>query len=41
MQLGDAAISFTVQLHPSGTISLGVIESTGNIKISVVFDAAG
>lgn len=41
MRLGNAAISFTVQPHPSGTISLGVIESTGNIKISVVFDAAG
>jgi glycogen debranching enzyme len=40
MRLGDAAISFTVRPHPSGTISLGVIESTGNIKISVVFDAA-
>lgn len=40
MKLGDAAISFTVRPHPGGTISLGVIESTGNIKISVVFDAA-
>ncbi len=40
MRLGDAAISFTVQPHPNGTISLGVLESTGNIKISVVFDAA-
>jgi glycogen debranching enzyme len=39
MRLGDAAISFTVRPHPSGTISLGVIESVGNIKISVVFDA--
>ncbi len=26
MKLGDAAISFTVRPHPSGTISLGVIE---------------
>jgi glycogen debranching enzyme len=41
MRLGDAAISFTVTPHANGTISLGVIESTGNIKISVVLDAAG
>ncbi len=41
MKLGDAAISFTVRPHlAGGAISLGVIESTGNIKISVVFDAA-
>jgi glycogen debranching enzyme len=40
MRLGEARISFTVRPHPNGTISLGVIESTGNIKISVVFDAA-
>ncbi len=41
MKLGDAAISFTVRPHSNGTISLGVLESTGNIKISVVLDAAG
>ena len=40
MRLGDAAISFMVRPHPNGTISLGVLESTGNIKISVVLDAA-
>ena len=41
MRLGDASISFTVQPHQTGTISLGVLESSGNIKISVVLDAAG
>ncbi len=40
MRLGDAAISFTVRPHSNGTISLGVLELTGNIKISVVLDAA-
>ena len=40
MRLGDAAISFTVWPHPNGTISLGVLESTGNIKISVVLDSS-
>jgi glycogen debranching enzyme len=40
MRLGDAAISFTVRPHDNGTISLGVLESSGNIKISVVLDAA-
>ncbi len=39
MRLGNAAISFTVTPHANGTISLGVLESTGNIKISVVFDS--
>ena len=38
MRLGDAAISFTVTPHQNGTISLGVIESRGKIKISVVLD---
>ncbi len=38
LTLGDAAISFTVRPHANGTISLGVLESSGNIKISVVFD---
>jgi glycogen debranching enzyme len=40
VRLGDAAISFAVRPQPNGTISLGVLESTGNIKISVVLDAA-
>ncbi len=40
MRLGNAAISFTVTPHSNGTISLGVLELTGNIKISVVLDAA-
>ncbi|MGO8953959.1 MAG: glycogen debranching N-terminal domain-containing protein [Rhodomicrobium sp.] len=39
-RLGDASISFAVKPHPNGTVSLGVLESTGNIKISVVLDAA-
>jgi glycogen debranching enzyme len=39
IRLGDASISFTVKPNPNGTISLGVLESTGNIKISVVLDA--
>ncbi len=38
LRLGDAAISFAVRPHANGTISLGVLESTGNIKISVVLD---
>ena len=41
LALGDASISFTVRPHPDGTVSLGVLESTGNIKISVVFGSAG
>ena len=38
MRLGDAAISFTVRPDPNGTVSLGVLESSGKIKISVVLD---
>jgi glycogen debranching enzyme len=38
--LGDASISFTVRPHPNGTVSLGVLESTGEIKISVALGAA-
>ncbi len=37
--LGDASISFTVTPYPNGTVSLGVLESTGDIKISVVMGA--
>ncbi len=40
MRLGDASISFTVRPDPNGTISLGVLGSSGNIKISVVFDGS-
>jgi hypothetical protein len=40
MRLGDAAISFTVRPDPNGTISIGVLESRGNINISVVLDAS-
>ena len=40
LRLGDAAISFKVYPGPNGTVSLGVLESKGNIKISVVFDAS-
>ncbi len=40
LRLGDAAISFTVRQNPRGAVSLGVLELTGNIKISVVMDAA-
>ncbi|HZV20165.1 MAG TPA: amylo-alpha-1,6-glucosidase, partial [Hyphomicrobiales bacterium] len=39
LRLGDASISFRVRPQPNGTISLRVLHSTGNIKISVVFDA--
>jgi glycogen debranching enzyme len=38
-RLGDAAISFCVRPQPNGTISLSVLESTGNIEISVVLDS--
>jgi glycogen debranching enzyme len=41
VRLGDAAISFSVRPHANGTIALGVLESTGNLKISVVLDASG
>ncbi|MGA7328969.1 MAG: amylo-alpha-1,6-glucosidase [Rhodomicrobium sp.] len=37
LTLGDASISFTVRPESNGTISLGVLESSGNIKVSVVF----
>ncbi len=40
MRLGDASISFTVRPDPNGTVSLGVLESSGKIKISVVLDAS-
>lgn len=40
LALGDATISFTVRPDPKGTVSLGVLESTGNIKISVLLGAA-
>ncbi len=40
LTLGDASISFAVRPHSDGTISLRVLEQTGNIKVSVVFDAA-
>ena len=38
-RLGEASISFCVRPQPNGTISLSVLESTGNIEISVVLDA--
>ena len=41
MRLGDAAISFTVRPDPNGTVSLGVLESSGKIKISVVLGRLG
>ncbi len=37
LTLGDAAISFTIRPESNGTISLGVLEFSGNIKVSVVF----
>jgi glycogen debranching enzyme len=40
MRLGDASISFTVRPDPNGTVSLGVLESSGKIKISVVLDSS-
>ncbi len=40
LALGDATISFTVRPYPNGTVSLGVLESTGNIKISVLLGDA-
>ncbi len=40
LMLGGASISFTVKPYPNGTVSLGVIESSGDIKISVVMGAA-
>ncbi len=39
LTLGGSSISFTVRPYPNGTVSLGVLESTGNIKISVVMGA--
>ena len=39
LMLGGASVSFTVKPYPNGTVSLGVLESTGNIKISVVMGA--
>ncbi len=39
VRLGNSAISFRVQPHTKGTISLRVLESTGNIRISVELDA--
>ncbi len=41
LALGEASVSFAVRPDPDGTISLGVLESTGNINISMVFDRAG
>jgi glycogen debranching enzyme len=41
LTLGDASVSFAVRPHPDGSISLRVLESTGNIKVSVVLDAPG
>ncbi len=38
-RLGDAAISFAVRPHANGTISLSVLESKGNMEISVAIDA--
>ncbi len=38
-RLGDAAVSFAVRPHTNGTISLSVLESTGNIEISVAIDS--
>lgn len=40
LPLGDASISFTVRPYPNGAVSLGVLEATGNIKISVVLEAS-
>lgn len=40
LALGGASISFTVRPCPNGTVSLGAIESTGDIKISVAMGAA-
>ncbi len=39
LTLGNATISFAVRPQPNGTISLGVLRSSGNIKISVVLHA--
>jgi glycogen debranching enzyme len=36
LKLGEASISFSVRPHANGTVSLGVLESSGDIKISVV-----
>ena len=38
-RLGDAAVSFAVRPNTNGTISLSVLDSTGNIEISVAIDA--
>jgi glycogen debranching enzyme len=38
-RLGDAKISFAVRPYSNGTVSLRVLESVGNIEISVVLDA--
>jgi glycogen debranching enzyme len=39
LALGNSTISFLVRPYPNGTMSLRVLESTGNIKVSVVLDA--
>jgi glycogen debranching enzyme len=39
-RLGDAAVSFSVRPHTNGTISLSVLDSTGNIEISVAIDSS-
>ncbi len=38
LALGNSTVSFAVRPHPNGTISLGELETTGKIKISVVFE---
>ncbi len=40
LTFGDASISFSVRPLPNGTVALGVIESTGPIKISVMLGGA-
>jgi glycogen debranching enzyme len=39
LTLGGSSISFAVRPHADGTVSLRVLGSSGNIKISAVFDA--
>jgi glycogen debranching enzyme len=41
LTLGGASISFAVRPQPDGTISLRVLESAGDIKISVVLHSHG
>jgi hypothetical protein len=40
LRLGDASISFSVHPHADGSVSVQVLETKGDIKISVVFGGA-